>query len=350
MIGMENNIEKIDFVLTWVDGSDPAWREEKRRYERSDALRSFAGGEANTDCRYRDYGILKYWFRGVEKFAPWFNRVYFVTCGQKPDWLDETNPRLRLVKHTDYIPSEYLPTFHSNAIELNLHRIGGLSEHFVLFNDDTFLLRPVESKLFFRNRLPVLPCDLGIPGWFAHSSVSRVLFNNTIALNQGLDVERLVWRNMSKFANVRSLGLKRAVKNVLSFAVNRCVIAGSFEHLPMPHLKSTFENIWRALPQMLDETASSRFRVDNAISHWLAGAWNMISGQFSPINEKLIRRGKSVLLDTESVGQICDAIRRQEYPLICINDTDSNKDAQRCFADVASAFDSILPDRSSFEK
>ena len=82
MVDMEKNIEKIDFVLTCVDGSDPAWREEKRRYERSDALRSFAGGEANTDCRYRDYGILKYWYRGVEKFAPWFNREFFVTCGQ----------------------------------------------------------------------------------------------------------------------------------------------------------------------------------------------------------------------------------------------------------------------------
>ncbi len=88
--------------------------------------------DANADCRYRDYGLLRYWFRSVERFAPWVNRMFFVTCGQKPEWLDENNPRLRLVNHADYIPAACLPTFQSNTIELNLHRIPDLSERFVL--------------------------------------------------------------------------------------------------------------------------------------------------------------------------------------------------------------------------
>ena len=173
-------MEKIDFVVTWVDGSDREWLAQKRKYldAASSVSSSIAGGEANADCRYRDCGLLKYWFRAVEKFAPWANRVFFVTCGQKPDWLDESNPKLRLVNHEDYIPAEYLPTFHSDTIELNLHRIPDLSERFVLFNDDTFLLRPSTPDQFFHGGLPVLACDLGIPRWLGCSTASRIVVNN----------------------------------------------------------------------------------------------------------------------------------------------------------------------------
>ena len=82
--------------------------------------------------------------------------MFFVTCGQKPDWLDETNPKLRLINHAAYIPSEYFPTFHSDTIELNLHRIPDLSERFVLFNDDMFLLRPSTPDQFFRGETVLL--------------------------------------------------------------------------------------------------------------------------------------------------------------------------------------------------
>ena len=98
--------EKIDFVLPWVDGADPKWLAEKRKWEGAGAAMARGDEDANADCRYRDCGLLKYWFRAVEKFAPWVNRVFFVTCGQKPDWLDESNPKLRLVNHADYIPAD----------------------------------------------------------------------------------------------------------------------------------------------------------------------------------------------------------------------------------------------------
>ncbi len=150
------DMQKIDFVLPWVDGSDKDWLALKYKYlESANSISN--NPEANADNRYRDYGLLRYWFRAVERFAPWVNRVFFVTCGQKPDWLDESHPKLRLVNHKDYIPTDYLPTFQSNTIELNLHRIPDLSEQFVLFNDDTFLLRPVKPEFFFPKRLACSP-------------------------------------------------------------------------------------------------------------------------------------------------------------------------------------------------
>jgi len=341
-------MERIDFVLAWVDGADPAWLAEKRRYESGGTAEPRADGEANAECRYRDSGLLKYWFRAVEKFAPWVNRVFLVTCGQKPAWLDEASPKLRLVNHADYIPAEYLPTFHSDTIELNLHRVDDLSERFVLFNDDMFLLRPVDPEFFFRKGMPVIPCDLGMPRWIGCSNISRVVVNNGGVLKLGLDVERLVWKNIWKIADVRALGLVRAAKNVASFAVNRMWIPGTFGHLPLAHLKSTFEEIWRSQPGVMEKTSRSRFRVDDGVNHWLASAWNIVSGRFSPANEK--RRGEFVTFDEKTLAGVCDIVRRQSCPQLCLNDRGDDVTPEGCFVEIARAFEEILPEKSSFEK
>ena len=91
----------------WVDGNDPEWQKEKNNYDKKDN----ADGSI---VRYRDWDLLQYWFRGVEKFAPWVNKVYFITWGHLPKWLDTSNPKLVIVNHKDYIPEEYLPTFSAN--------------------------------------------------------------------------------------------------------------------------------------------------------------------------------------------------------------------------------------------
>ena len=137
--------QAIDFVIPWVDGSDPVLREKMFR-----ALPP--GAEAATN-RYRDWELLNYWFRAVEQFAPWVNRIHLITSNQCPSWLNTNHPKLNLVFHEDYIPGAYLPCFSSHPIELNMHRIPGLAEHFVYFNDDMFLLRPVTPDLFFKKGL-----------------------------------------------------------------------------------------------------------------------------------------------------------------------------------------------------
>ena len=91
-------MEKIDFVIMWVDGADEKWLEEKKMYDTNVDI------EAGGDHRFRDWDNLQYWFRGVEKFAPWVNSVYFITCGHYPEWLNLDHPKLKFVKHSDYIP------------------------------------------------------------------------------------------------------------------------------------------------------------------------------------------------------------------------------------------------------
>ena len=98
----------IDFVLMWVDGNDPEWQKEKSLYE------SDTNGDKR-NIRFRDWDNLQYWFRGVEKYAPWVNKIHFVTWGHLPSWLNTEHPKLNVVKHSDFIPKEFLPTFNSRA-------------------------------------------------------------------------------------------------------------------------------------------------------------------------------------------------------------------------------------------
>ena len=104
---MEKGRDSIDFVLPWVDGSDPEWLARMREATAAEGGTASSDAAANGECRFSDNGLLRYWFRAVERFAPWVGKVFFVTCGQKPDWLDERHPKLRLLDHRDYIPAEW---------------------------------------------------------------------------------------------------------------------------------------------------------------------------------------------------------------------------------------------------
>ena len=138
--------KKIDFVVLWVDGNDPEFIREKNKY--TPYIEQIDNDEDNLH-RYRDYGTFNYWFRMVERHAPWVNNIYLITNGQRPKWLNVNHPKLKWVRHEEFIPEEYLPTFNSSAIEMNIHRIDGLSENFVLFNDDMYLIQDVKYSDFF---------------------------------------------------------------------------------------------------------------------------------------------------------------------------------------------------------
>ena len=54
------------------------------------------------------------------------------------------NDYVTLITHEDIFPNKsHLPTFSSVAIESHLHRIPGLSEDFLYFNDDIILNSPI---------------------------------------------------------------------------------------------------------------------------------------------------------------------------------------------------------------
>lgn len=136
----------IDLVYLWVAGSDPVWQAKKAAYEQDDLLKL---PETTGVCRFNDNGELRYSLRSVERFVPWIRRIFIVTDNQIPAWLDTSNPRVRIVDHREIMPEEVLPVFNSNALELYLCRIPGLSEHFLYANDDMFFGAPLTPGFFF---------------------------------------------------------------------------------------------------------------------------------------------------------------------------------------------------------
>ena len=343
-------MERIDIVIPWVDGNDPKWLVEKQKYERGDARESISLSEdANGSFRFSaDMELLRFWFRSVEQFAPWVNKVHFVTCNQKPDWLNEAHPKLHLVNHTDYIPMFFLPTFNVNTIEMNFHRINELSEQFVYFNDDTFLLQPIQPEFYFRNGNPVLQSDLRYNERVGYNNWSRLVFNDYCLVNGSFDVGKSIWENRKKWFSVSKLGFKRARKNYICFLANKTIPVSTFGHVPSAHLKSTFEEIWEKHPEVMENTCLHKFRSDDQVNQWLAIAWNLAKGCFYPANGKT--RGRIYNISTKNINEVEAAIKGQLYPQVCLNDSERNDNPERCSQIIMEAFGEILPDKSSFEK
>ena len=227
--------EKIDFVVLWVDGNDPEFIREKNKYTPNSEQIDNDGDNLH---RYRDYGTFNYWFRMVEKHAPWVNNIYLITNGQKPEWLNLNHPKLKWVKHSDFIPKEYLPTFNSASIELNLHRIEDLSENFVFFNDDMYLIQDVKPNDFFVNGQPkLLAVYEALVPW---SSFSKVYFNNVEVLYRHFPNKKALKQSPLKFFNYKYGHL--ILKNLLLLPWG---ITGYYnQHTPVPIKKSTLTHLW----------------------------------------------------------------------------------------------------------
>src|SRR5690606_36060532 len=139
----------IDSVYLWCDGSDPTLREKRIRYMAEAQQAKLLEEEAVAKGRFEDNSELKYALRSLEKFAPFIRTVFLVTDGQHPEWLNLSHPRLQQIDHSEIIPQKYLPTFNSNVIEAFVHKIPGLSEHFLLANDDLLFAAAVGPDFFF---------------------------------------------------------------------------------------------------------------------------------------------------------------------------------------------------------
>ncbi|WP_412852329.1 stealth family protein [Ectothiorhodospira shaposhnikovii] len=144
----------VDAVITWVDGADPAHRAKREWW-----LAEMEGHEAQphpgtANTRWDSRFELYYCIRLIRRNAPWIRRIFLVTDDQCPKWLTEDEARhynVVLVDHKTIFAGheQVLPTFNSTTIETMLHRIPGLSERYLYFNDDIFLLRPIREQDYF---------------------------------------------------------------------------------------------------------------------------------------------------------------------------------------------------------
>lgn len=328
---------KIDFVIMWVDGNDLKWRKEKNKFlAKDDAV--------NNEVRFRDWELLKYWFRGIEKYTPWVNKVYFVTWGHIPDWLNIENDKLVIVNHKDFIPNKYLPTFNSHTIELNLHRIKELSEHFVLFNDDTFVTNYMSEEDFFKRELP---CESAIVNpiiSIGNDHFPNVSTNNLQIINNHFSKKETIKKAFFKWYTPK-YG-KELIRTVSLTPWDR--FPGFYNsHLPNSFLKNTFNEVWNKEFEILNSTCNCKLR-DNYtnVNQWVIKYWQLAKNQFMPRSPKI---GKYYEI-SDNNEEIKKSILNKTYKMVCLNDSVKINNFPKVKSELIDTFEKTLNIKSQFEK
>lgn len=332
----------IDFVIAWVDGNDAAWQQSYLEH-RGKARRTDA-------CRFRDWGLLRYWFRAVEAYAPWVNRVFFITNGQIPEWMNTDCEKLRIVRHEDYIPAEMLPTFNSNTVLLNLHRILDLSEHFVYFDDDMFLNAPVEPEHYF---IDGLPCDYNaerlhapmydnVSGYgiylcdFCNIAVLNSIFNRNEVMDSRPDLWKGEHLTMEDRQVSEAIGCDRGFHGFTQ------------HHNEKPFLKSAFTEAWEKAEERL-RASCTQFRKDYELTNYFMRYWQFATNRFHPIPNR--KDAGLVSLDAKSLMLAILAMNKPSIKSLCLNDYEgcSQADFRKIAPELQKQWEQKLPKKSNYE-
>ncbi|MEV5576534.1 stealth family protein [Spirillospora sp. NPDC052269] len=287
----------IDVVYTWVDGGDPAWRA-----RRDAAYERFTGEtlheQAANESRYTSRDELRYSLRSLALFAPWVRHIYLVTDAQVPSWLNTDHPQITVVDHREIFGHRgLLPTFNSHAIESQLHHIPGLSEHFLYFNDDVFLGRPLVPTSFFHPN--------GTGKFFPSSK--RVDLRDPSAADlpataAGKNTRRLIERT---FGGVPLARIK---------------------HTPHALRRSVLSEIEHQFAEESAETAAHQFRHpdDVAIPSSLYHYYSFFTGR--SVEADMAYRYIN-LASPEAAERLDVALEQRPYEVFCINDTEFDAEA-----------------------
>ncbi|WP_320188850.1 Stealth CR1 domain-containing protein [Agrobacterium rosae] len=280
----------IDAVYTWVDGSDQKWLDAKAARLGLDRHNQ----ESVSHTRFRSINELRFSLRSILSFAPFVRNIYIVTDKQKPAWINEHHPQVKFVDHTEIFASKAaLPTYNSHAIEANLHRINGLSEHFLYVNDDVIFWNKCQPTDFFHangltksflERLPnvygpVLPST---PAWRAGA----------------LNSNELIKAKYGKTLNTHHL------------------------HTPFALRRSVIAKMWDEFSSPLEKVTNTPFRSSSDISpvSFLYHAFSFCEGQST--FESLEERRMSLASGTFQ-PEIVAALNEPAVKVVCINDGDS---------------------------
>lgn len=238
---------KIDAVITWVDGEDPVHQAKRERYltkKRENRQKDVAGA-----TRFNQVGEIYYCLASIMRFAPWINRIFIVTDNQNPnadEFLDRYFPErtipIEIVDHKEIFKGyeDVLPTFNSLTITSMLWRIPSLSEHFILFNDDVILQKPVTPDDFYHDNKIVLYGQ----EWLSVPVAKMMMTLQTIG---------------------RHIVGRKQLMSFKRFMCNAAITAGSrrfirLRHTPHAFFKSIFSDFFAAHPQDLQRNIEHRFR------------------------------------------------------------------------------------------
>ncbi len=341
---------KIDFVLPWVDGSDRVWQKEKTKYN------SNIDSDANATARFRDMGTLKYVLRSIEQNCPWFNKIYIITTGHYPDWLDINHDKIVLVSHEElYFDKSHLPVFNSSSIEMNLSNIKNLSEKFVYLNDDTIIMRKITKARFFIDDKPV---DFLSHGWIPRNTLFKRLRGADAwvhSLNNNLQLinKKCTPLDLNKKSLYHSsYDIKTKISNLLLDKIYKKFIWLEHWHHPIPYLKRTLIDVYDEFKEEMMICSSNRFRANNDLTQYLYRYWQLANEKFYPF-----KHNDGYDADIVSFDYLKEALNKIEQNshinFVCFNDQMHKADEKEFLESktlLIKYLDNAFKQKASFEK
>lgn len=338
---MNNN--PIDIVLPWVDEKDTIWEAERKKW----ASKSGQGSFESSNVRFQCWDNLNLWFRAIEECMPWINKIFLITFGHIPSFLNTEHVKLRIVRHEEYIPYEYRPTFNSNTIEMNIHRIKDLSQNFILFSDDVFPLTYIDEEYYFKDNMV---CDEAVENIITTSSFGAVSnatryaqVNNMFIINKYFKKREVQAKNPEKwFCESYGDRLERT---------KACKYWYDFPGFYDPHManamkKSTLQHLWEIEPEVMDRGSRDRFRGYADVTQYLIRYWQLCTGEFYPRRTQ----GKVFFPKIDTYKEVVEAINSGEFPMISFNENCTSGDFLIMKAEINKALQNRFPQKSSFEK
>jgi len=310
MNNLSINNDPIDAVITWVDGNDPQHIAKRNLY--LNEIDQETTGCATLEGRFLQINEIKYCIFSIRKFAPLIRNIFLVTDEQCPNWLTEKlreNLRVTIIDHKvifrDHL--QYLPTFNTRSINTLLWKIPDLSENFLVFNDDCFLVNQTSPVDFYVGENLILRGHWRL----SHLTLPRIIKRSV----KNVLIGRVFKENFRKIQNHYTMGAKLAGYDKEYF---------ESVHAPFPMKKSVIENFFRENQELLENNIRYRFRNKNQFT---------ASGLFFHL---ILKEGKAIVKDGNDSIMIIPRIgglKQDRYKFDLVNQK-SNDIKFLCFQDL----------------
>ena len=295
---------EIDIVYTWVNGSDLQYIDTWNAYSKRKKDRN--------PERYRDsFELMRFSIRSLELYFPTFRNLYIVTARpQIPKWIDLSDERVHIIHHDQIIDPEYLPTFNSNVIESFLHKIPGISEHFLYLNDDHLFGAACSLNRFYHE---------------GNYQVYNTFFG-----------ENLPWRLYDGHQDIIGLGL--------------------IEHNPVFINKTYWEAAFQLFPEKTHQTRSSKFRRDTDFFPLKLYRYYLLKyhrGKCEPVSLlKLLsyHRYYKLTNDLKKQERVVSKLKQIRPEFYCLNDDMKGTPNPAVVSLIQNYLDETYPSPSSFER
>lgn len=317
-------MKDIDIVVTYLDSSKENWvrgYKEREEEEIREGIQERSNRQAFGEERNRDWSTLRYWLRGVEANCDWIRNVIITVYDKKqvPEWLNLENSRIRVVEHKEFMPKDILPCYNGQAVKFYISNIEGLSERYIISDDDQYFINRVEKEMYFKGSKTV-QIDATLP--------YREFNERYLKASDGVFYATL--NNNLRYEE------KYMCENKIKYY---------FSHMPEARDRLYEQEIIKRDGELFKNPFKiSRFRHKNQYTSDIFTDLLRIEGK-CVLSSEFKEKCKYVTLKST-----VDFTEYKDYLIVCFNDTEQLDDFKGTQKKLLEFLDMKLPNKCSFEK